>query len=151
MRLFIENMSGKIELPFENGKHRLCLYNNNILIELFENEETRVVYSNQEAFFQGEGQYRIPIVWGKNNSFTCSVRTKNSVAKYVLELDNVKSFDDEDILNLFRFVDQMDANFMIGKDYPVVDLYEAIKEDRVSLIIEKTPFQRKKSTQSLLL
>lgn len=140
MRLFIENMSGKTELPFENGKHRLCLYNNNILIELFENEETRVVYSNQEAFFQGEGQYRIPIVWGKNNSFTCSVRTKNSVAKYVLELDNVKNFDDEDFLNLFRFVDQMDANFMIGKDYPVVDLYEAIKEDRVSLIIEKTPF-----------
>ena len=140
MRLFIENMSGKTELPFENGKHRLCLYNNNILIELFENEETRVVYSNQEAFFQGEGQYRIPIVWGKNNSFTCSVRTKNSVAKYVLELENVKNFDDEDILNLFRFVDQMDANFMIGKDYPVVDLYEAIKEDRVSLIIEKTPF-----------
>ena len=140
MRLFIENMSGKTELPFENGKHTLCLYNNSILIELSGNEEAKVMCANREEVFRGEGEFKIPIVWGKNNSCTSSVRTKNGFAKYVLQLENVKDSDDEDILNLYKFVDQMAANFMIGKSYPVVDLYKAIKEDRVSLIIEKTPF-----------
>lgn len=140
MRIFIENMSGKTELPFENGKHTLCLYNNSILVELSENEEAKVRCANQEDVFQGEGVYRIPILWSRNNSCTLSVRTKNGFAKYILQLENVKDAADEDILNLFRFVDQMDANFMRGKKYPVADLYKAIKEDRVSLIIEKTPF-----------
>lgn len=140
MRLFVENMSGKTELPFENGKHTLCLYNDSILIELSGNEEAKVMCANREEVFQGEGEYRIPIVWGKNNSCISSVRTKKGFAKYILQLENVKDSDDEDILNLYKFVDQMNANFMIGKNYPVADLYKAIKEGRVSLIIEKTPF-----------
>ena len=140
MRLFIENIYGKTELPFENGKHTLCLYNNSILIVLSNNEEAKVVCANREEFFQGEGEYRIPIIWEKNNSCTSSVRTKNGFAKYVLQLENVKDIEDEDIINLYKFADQMDSSFMIGKNYPVVDLYRAIKEDRVSLIIEKTPF-----------
>lgn len=140
MRLFIENMSGKTELPFENGKHTLCLYDNSILIKLSGNEEAKVICANREEVFQGEGESRIPIVWGKNNSCISSVRTNNGFAKYVFQLENVKDAEDEDIINLYKFADQMDANFMIGKDYPVADLYKAIKEDRVSLIIEKTPF-----------
>lgn len=140
MRIFIENMSGKTELPFENGKHTLGLYNNSILIELSGNEEAKVICANREEVFQGEGEFRIPIVWGKNNSCISSIRTRNGFAKYILQLENVKDSDDEDILNLYKFVDQMNANFMIGKSYPVIDLYKAIKEDKVSLIIEKTPF-----------
>lgn len=140
MRIFIENISGRNELPFENGKHSLNLYNNNILIELSGNEEAKVVCSNREAVFQGDGEYRIPIIWGKNNHCASSVRTRTGFAKYLFQLDNVKDMGDEDILNLYKFVDQMDANFMIGEIYRISDLYKAIKEDRVSLIIENTPY-----------
>ena len=51
MRIFIENISERIELPFENGRHSLNLYNNSILIELSGNEEAKVVCSNKEAVF----------------------------------------------------------------------------------------------------
>ena len=140
MRIFIENISERIELPFENGRHSLNLYNNSILIELSGNEEAKVVCSNKEAVFQGDGEYRIPIVWEKNNNCVLSVKNKNGFAKYAFQLDNVKDIGDQDILNLYKFVDQMNANFMIGKNYQISDLYKAIKENKVSLIIEKTPF-----------
>ena len=131
MRIFIENISERIELPFENGRHSLNLYNNSILIELSGNEEAKVVCSNKEAVFQGDGEYRVPIVWEKNNNCISSVRTKNGFVKYAFQLDNVKDIGDQDILNLYKFVDQMNANFMIGKNYQISDLYKAIKENKV--------------------
>ena len=140
MRAYIENKLGKTELPLENGKHTLGLFSNNFLVELSRDEEAKVVCSNHVEIFNGEGEYRIPISWSDNNNCTVSIRTVQGFVKYILQLENVRNPNEEDILNLYKLVDQLDANFIIGKNYQVTDLYEAIIEDRVSLIIEKTPF-----------
>ncbi len=140
MHVFVENTSGRTELPFENGKHVMGLYNNNLLICLAKDEEARVICRDEEYEFSGAGDHQIPIVWNRNNSCSCTVKTVDGYAKYAFQLDNVRETDDEALLNLYRFVDQMDTNFIIGKEYTIQDLYSSIMEDRVSLIIEKTPY-----------
>ena len=43
-------------------------------------------------------------------------------------------------MNLFRFVGQLEENFRMGQEYKVEELFRAIKEDKVPLIIEKAPY-----------
>ncbi len=140
MRIFIENVYEKKELPIENSKLSLKTYNNCLIVELSSGEETKYKGPNEEKILRGDGEFRFPIIWGKENDWTCLLRTKNQTVKLYFSLSYTDLMSEDDINNLCRFSDQMDSTFQIGKKYLVQDLYEAIKNDNVELIVFKKPF-----------
>lgn len=140
MRLFVENSFEKKELPLENGKYSLDTYNCYLQISLSEHEEVKIVCFEKEDIFQGKGVYTVPIIWNKTNSFIFSIVINKKIFKYLFQLNNVKDIDDEGIINLLKFADQIDSTFQIEKEYSIFDLYDSIKDNSVSLIIEKTPY-----------
>lgn len=140
MQIYVENAADRIVLPAENSKHGLLLYNNILLLKLDDKEEVRLDINGDEKPFCGPGEFSVPIIWDKTNKCPVTVRNKKGFIKYIFQLDNSSLFADEDIINLLRFVSQLEDNFRIDQEYSVEDLYDAIKDDKVALIIEKTPY-----------
>lgn len=140
MQIYVENAAGRNSLPAENSKHGLLLYNNILFLRLEDKEDVRCDINGNEDSFCGPGEFSVPIVWDKSNKCPVTVRNKEGFIKYVFQLENTLLFADEDIINLLKFIGQLEDNFRIDQEYSVDDLFVAIKEDKVALIIEKTPY-----------
>lgn len=140
MQIFVKNSMGVEKLPEENCKTDLLLYDNTLHIKLADEESVRIASSYCEEEFSGSGEYSFPVLLDKQNRCSITVWHNSAYFKYTFVLQNAIPLDEEDIINLFKFEEQMEESFRVGKEYPVEALYDAIKEDRVSLIIEKTPY-----------
>ncbi len=140
MQIYVENATGRFSLPVENSKHSLLFYNNVLILDLDDREEIRGEINGLEEDYCGSGEFSIPLIWDKTNKCVVTLRNKKGFVKYTFQLENTSIIPDEDIINLFKFVGQLEDTFRIGEDYPVEELFSAIKEDKVSLIIEKTPY-----------
>lgn len=140
MRVFVVNSAGKIELPIENSKHGLCLFNNSLLLEISEKKNIIVETSYENYSIEETGMFRFPIKWDKNNKSNVVIRCGNSILKYQFNLEGVNPPPEEDMENLLKFSTQMGDNFMFGKEYAIEELFDVIRTDKVSLIIEKTPY-----------
>ncbi len=140
MRIFLVNSAGKTELPAENGKHSLTLYNNYILLEADAQSDVRVETIYDDYIVVKEGVATVPIRWDKEEKSAVTIRCGGKTVKYQFQLECVSPISDEDIDNLLRFFSQIEDNFRYDKDYSVNDLFEAIRSDRVALIIEKRPY-----------
>lgn len=139
MRIFVDNAAGRIELPTENGKHTLVLYNNYLSVES-EDKSVVEVDTPSGSYTVEEWTKGIPIVWDRDNRSTVVIRVNGQILKYQFQLDAVSLMPEEDIENLLKFFAQMEDTFRYDKEYSVEELFDAIKTDRVSLIIEKTPY-----------
>lgn len=140
MQIIVENLSGRTVLPTENSKHNLLLYSNILLIRLLDKESVKLESNGFEASFSGAGEYIFPIEWDRANKCIITVRQIDGFYKYHFQLENTTLSSEEDITNLLKFVSQLEDTFRIGKEYSISELFEAISEDNVSLIIEKTPY-----------
>ncbi|WP_026527787.1 DUF2357 domain-containing protein [Butyrivibrio sp. VCD2006] len=140
MQIFVKNSIGMEKLPEENCKMDLLLYDNTLLIRLEDEESVKIASNYCEEEFIGSGQYAFPILFDKQNRCNITVWHNSDYFKYSFILQNTISLDEEDIINLFKFKEQMKEAFDAGKEYPVEALYDAIKDNRVPLIIEKTPY-----------
>ena len=139
MRIFVDNAAGRIELPTENGKHTLVLYNNYLSVDS-EDKTVVEVDTPSGSYTVEEWTKGIPIVWDRDNRSTVVIRVNGQILKYQFQLDAVSLMPEEDIENLLKFFAQMEDTFRYDKEYSVEELFDAIKTDRVSLIIEKTPY-----------
>ena len=140
MQIFVENMAGSAELPARQDKRALSLYNNRLRICLLEKESVKLECDGHEECYWEPGDYTFPINWDRTNRCAVSVRTEEAFFKYHFQLENTALSSDENIMNLFRFVGQLEENFRMGQEYKVEELFRAIKEDKVPLIIEKAPY-----------
>ncbi|WP_029232544.1 hypothetical protein [Butyrivibrio sp. VCB2006] len=140
MQIFVKNTMGIEQLPEENCKTELLLYDNILQIKLGNDESVKISSSYCEEEFTGAGEYVFPVLLDKQNRCNITVWYNSVYFKYTFILQNTIPLDEEDIINLFKFEEQMEEAFRIGKEYSVETLYNAIKEDQVSLIIEKTPY-----------
>ena len=140
MQIYVENAQGKYSLPIKNGKHGLLFYNNILILDLYAQEEISSEINGLAEEYHGPGEFAIPLIWDKTSKCLVTLRNKEWRIKYSFHLENTSFIPDEDIINLFKFVSQLEDTFRIGQYYPVEELYLAIKEDKVSLIIEKTPY-----------
>ena len=140
MQIYVENAQGKYSLPIKNAKHGLLFYNNILILDLYAQEEISSEINGLVEEYHGPGEFAIPLIWDKTSKCLVTLRNKEWRIKYSFHLENTSFIPDEDIINLFKFVSQLEDTFRIGQYYPVEELYLAIKEDKVSLIIEKTPY-----------
>ena len=93
-----------------------------------------------ESSFSEAGEYSLPITWDRSNKCKFTIKQDKCFYKYKFQLDNTVLPEDDDIINLLKFVSQLEDTFFLDRKYGIADLFEAIKDDRVSLIIEKTPY-----------
>lgn len=140
MQIYVENATGRNSLPVENSKHSLLFYNNVLILGLDDQELVHCSINGVDEEFFGPGEFSIPLIWDKANRCAITLREKNGYKKYLFELENTSAIPDEDIINLFKFVGQLEETFKIDQEYDVEALFSAIKDDEVSLIIEKTPY-----------
>lgn len=140
MQIFVENSVGRIALPTENSKHSLLLYNNILLVSLTEKETAKFECNGGEECFSGAGEFSFPLEWDRANKCTVTVRLDKGFYKYHFQLKNTLLSTDENITNLLKFVSQLEDTFRLGKEYSIDSLFDAIREDKVSLIIERTPY-----------
>ena len=139
MQIFVENAAGKQLMPAENSKQSLPLYNNRLLIILGDCESVRINNGECESSFSEAGEYYIPIEWDRSNKCSFTVK-QEGIYKYQFQLDNTVLSKEDDIVNLLKFVSQMEETFYLDKPYQITDLFNAIRDNKVSLIIEKTPY-----------
>lgn len=140
MQIFLHNATGRVLLPLENSSHSVLLYNNKLLVNLSDHESVKIESTNREETFSEKGEYTFPIIWNSENRCTCIIRQNNSFLKYVFHLDNSLALPEEDKVNLLKFANQLESTFCLDKIYNVQELVNAIKADKVSLIIEMTPY-----------
>jgi len=140
MQIFVENAAGRQLMPAENSKQNLLLYNNKLLIILGDHEDLRINHGGYESSFSEAGEYSLPITWDRSNKCKFTIKQDKCFYKYQFQLDNTVLPEDDDIINLLKFVSQLEDTFFLDRKYGIADLFEAIKDDRVSLIIEKTPY-----------
>lgn len=140
MQIFVENIAGKQLMSAENSEQNLLLYNNRLLIVLGDDESVRITQGDCESSFSKAGEYLLPIVWDRSNKCSFTIRQDKGVYKYQFQLDNTVVSEENDIINLLKFVSQLVDTFYLERQYKITELFEAIKDDKVSLIIEKTPY-----------
>lgn len=140
MQIYVENAAGRIELPAESGKHTVSHFNNLLNCILGDGESLKLECNGIDMEFNDKGEHIFPIFWDRTNSCSVIVRFEKTFFKYVFSLENTRIPDEDDIVNLYKFMGQLEDTFQIGKSYLVDDLFEAIQNDEVSLIIEKKPF-----------
>lgn len=140
MQIFVENAAGRQLMPAENSKQNLLLYNNRLCIILDEHENIRINQGGCENSFSEAGEYLIPIKWDRSNKCTFTVKQDKGFYKYQFQLDNTVLSEEDDVVNLLRFVSQLEDTFCRDRQYGIAELFEAIKDDKISLIIEKTPY-----------
>ena len=140
MQIFVENAFGRQLMPAENSKQKMLLYNNRLLIIIGDHENVRIVQRGCESSFSEAGEYSIPIDWDRSNKCSFTVKQDKGFYKYHFQLENTALSEEDDIINLLKFVSQLENTFCFDRKYGIVELYEAIRDDKVSLIIEKTPY-----------
>lgn len=140
MQIYVKNAAGNTLLSAEGGKHTVSYYDNILSIHLNENEEVKVECNGIEEEFTEKGEHIFPIFWDRTNSCSIIVRGENIFSKYVFSLDNTKLPDEVDVINLYKFMGQIEETFRVDEEYSILKLFEAIQKDEVSLIIEKKPF-----------
>ena len=140
MQIRIENEIGKQILPPCNGKYLLPHYNNRLCISLEEKENVHVFHGNSDLLLSKAGEHFLPLEWDSTNKCNMTIKQDEEVYNYHFQLENTKISEGDSIRNLYRFVSLMQDTFVPGESYHIDDLYSAIKEDKVSLIIEKTPY-----------
>ena len=86
MRIFLVNSAGKTELPAENGKHSLTLYNNYILLEADAQSDVRVETIYDDYIVVKEGVATVPIRWDKEEKSAVTIRCGGKTVKYQFQL-----------------------------------------------------------------
>ena len=127
-------------MPAENCKQNLLLYNNRLLIILGDHENVRIDRGGCESSFSEAGNYSLPIEWDRSNKCSFTIKQDKGFYKYQFQLDNTVLSEENDIINLLKFVSQLEDTFYLDHQYGITELFKAIKDDKVSLIIEKTPY-----------
>lgn len=140
MQIFVENAAGRQLMPAENSKQNLLLYNNRLLIILGDHENVRIDQEGCESSFSETGEYLLPIAWDRSNKCSFTIKQDKAFYKYQFQLDNTVLSEEDDIINLLKFVSQLEDTFYLDRQYGIAELFAAIKDDKVSLIIEKTPY-----------
>lgn len=140
MRVFVVNSAGRSELPAESGKHSLSLYSNRLEIDTTDKSQIHVESTYETCVIDAPGNYEIPIVWDTVNKCNIVLKSGGSVIKYQFQLEGVVVPSEDNIENLLKFASQLEDYFMLEKEYSIEDLFEAIRTDKVALIIEKTPY-----------
>ena len=140
MQIFVQNSSGRILLPEENSTQSLFLYNNSLLVRLSDHEIVKIESNDYAMTFSGKGEFSFPITWNSENRCFCIIRQDTGFFKYIFQLENTLRLPEDDIKNLYKFATQMENTFILDKYYSLQELFDAIKGNMVSLIIEKTPF-----------
>ena len=127
-------------MPAENCKQNLLLYNNRLLIILGDHENVRIDRGGFESSFSEAGNYSLPIEWDRSNKCSFTIKLDKGFYKYQFQLDNTALYEEDDIINLLKFVSQLEDTFYLDHQYGIIELFKAIKDDKVSLVIEKTPY-----------
>lgn len=140
MQIYVENAAGLTLLPAESSKENLLYYNNILLICLEDKESIRLDINGTESSFELPGEYRLPLIWDSENKCLVTIRFSQGFIKYTFRLENSSPSSEEEITNLLKFVNQLEETFKIDNEYSIEDLFKAIKDDEVALIIEKTPY-----------
>ena len=140
MRVYVENAAGSTELEKKVGKHGLSLYNNLLRIESDASTEITVEINDKQYEMNKSGRKTCPIIWDENNKCDVSIRYGTNILKYQFWLEAVMEPPTDTIDNLLRFIAQMGETFSRNQDYGVEALYDAIRTDKVALIIKKTPY-----------
>ena len=140
MQIYVENASGKTILPAESSKENLLYYNNILLICLEDKESIRLDINGTESTLDMPGEHRTPIIWDSENKCLVTIRLTQGFIKYTFKLENTSVSSEEEIINLLKFVNQLEDTFKIDNEYSIEELFKAIKDDEVALIIEKTPY-----------
>ncbi len=140
MQVFIENSAGRQALPAESGRHGLCLHDNRMLISLEKGEAVEVECNGEKHTLDSSGKYDFPILWDRSYKSVFAIKRKEGLLRYQFQLENVIMPPEEDIASLLKFVGQVESVFKTDQEYGIGSLFEAIKEDKISLIITKTPY-----------
>lgn len=140
MQIFIKNAIGCYELSVESSKHTLQLFNNTLLLRVGDKENVQIESNGYEKNICGSVEYALPITWDKTNKCSILLKVGNNLIRYNFVLEGSVPLQSENISNLLKFASQMIENFQLDKQYNVSELFEAIKADKVALIIEKTPY-----------
>lgn len=140
MQMYVENLAGKTVLPAESGKHILPLYDESLIVVLSDNESAKIDINGKELSAESAGEHSFRIAWDTDKKCVISIHSDNMSVKYFFQLDGGVAADEEDIHNLLKFALQLEDTFRYGQKYGVTELFDAIKKDQVSLIIERTPY-----------
>lgn len=140
MQIIVENENGRQILPMESVKQKLPLYDNCFIAALDDKETVWIEHNGNEHCFFKPGEYTFPIEWDRTNKCSFSIRNDNGLYKYQFQMDNIRLPEEDDIENLLKFVTQMKETFSTEKTYQINDMFKAISENKVSLLIEKTPY-----------
>lgn len=140
MQIFIENAAGRQELPAGNIRRGLSLFHNALLVILSEKESVRIESNGYEKTAQGPGECDVPVIWDKTNCCSIRLTMDQSITKYEFQLEETVPPSDENIANLLKFAMQMEENFRPDQAYGLEELFEAVRTDKVALMIEKTPY-----------
>ena len=125
MQIFVENAAGRQLMPAENSKQNLLLYNNKLLIILGDHEDLRINHGGYESSFSEAGEYSLPITWDRSNKCKFTIKQDKCFYKYQFQLDNTVLPEDDDIINLLKFVSQLEDTFFLDRKYGIADLFEA--------------------------
>jgi len=140
MRLYYSNFKTNVNID-ESCFISLNTYDNMFCIELEKNESVLIsnftLKLNEQINI--EGTHSFPIVWDLNYESKFIIKANGKTLSISFKLSNATEMNEFSLDNLQSFVSQISTYFDEETEYPLEDIMQRIKENDISLLLEKKP------------